>query len=1458
MPSRFLTLAVLAQVMASAVALAAPPAAPTSFSAAMTKTSQSSSFPHTYVFLWTDNASDETGFQIDYRIGTSGTFNELAKGIAANTTGTSYSLQALANGTTIQFRVRAYKGTEYSNASNTSSVTVPATTFNPPSNVAVTPQSESVLRVTWNDNSTSEDGWELEMLAPGGTWSDLGDIFFYQTRSIDVTGLSGGTPYQFRLRAYRDGTPRTYTAYSSASTATMTNPPNAPSSLAVTVLTPTSASLTWTDNSSVETGYEVLARVAGSGNFPVKRVAAAGSTSTTLVNLPPGASMEFAVRARADGPATFAVSANSNVVTRLMRDAITSPLSVQAVVGRPFSYTLTTSSGTARASWNATGLPGDLSFDNGTGIISGTPTGTGVHVVQLQATFAGNSDSQTLVIRVQNPPVVASVIPSQNLVTGTPLNLPLTGAFDDPDVTTAVKVTTTLGTMDFILFESATPQTVANFVAYMNSGAYNNNLFHRSVPGFVIQGGAFKPSTAPYQFTSVTTLSPVQNEPGISNLRGSIAMAKLPDLPNSATDQFFINLDDNSGDLDSQNGGFTVFGRVAGGGMAVADAIAALPIGNYSIVLDGTVTSYVDWPLNSPDALAAMDNTKVAGITSVAVTGEFTYAVTGNTNPAAITAAVSSGNLVLTPLASGEATITVEATNLDGFTVSQSFSVDVISNVATLSSLTPSQGSLTPAFTPANGAYAVSVPYTATGITLTPTLTEAHASVTVNGVPVISGSPSATLPLQVGANAVNLLVTAEDGTTTKPYTVTVTRLTSEPLIGSPSSADVGTVTATLGGEVSADGGASISESGVVYARTSVNGNPAIGGTGVTKVAVSPATGSFTVPVTGLSPGVAYSFRAYSINSVGTGYSAAGTFTTEASEPGLSSPTSSAVLISTAILGGNAASDGGATISERGVICAPVAINSTPQLGGPGVLRFPTTGTTGVFTVAVTGLTPFTPYAFRAYAINRAGTGYSPVGNFTTLSAAELTSPTPGSVLGSTSVTFAWNPGNGATAYWLYAGSSPGGSNYRDSGQLSATVRSQTVSGLPVNGSPVYIRLFSKVGGSWVTSNYTFTSLTGTKAVMSAPPLGSTFTGSSATFTWDPGLGASGYWLYVGSSPGATNYHNSGTLSSSVLSRTVSGLPVNGSTVYVRLFTKLGSSWVSNDYTYQALAATKATLSSPANGSTLTAASASFVWNPGTGASAYWLYVGSSVGAKNYYDSGSLGSAVLGRSASGLPIDGSTIYVRLWTQLSGAWVSNDYSFTAYTDPNAPSKAVLSTPATGSPLTSDAITFAWNAGNSAAGYWLYVGSARGTKNFHDSGQLSSSVLSQPVRGLPSNGSTIHVRLYTKLGSSWVYNDYSFTAWNGRAFISSPSNGSALPEGTVPFTWNASSLATGYWLYVGSSPGAKNYLDSAQLPASTLNRDVPGLPNDGSTIYVRLWTLARGSWLSSDTSYQAAPPP
>ena len=140
-----------------------------------------------------------------------------------------------------------------------------------------------------------------------------------------------------------------------------------------------------------------------------------------------------------------------------------------------------------------------------------------------------------------------------------------------------IKFATNLGNFDVALDSTAAPITVSNFLAYVDSGFYNQTIFHRVIKNFVIQGGGFTAAMA-----EKPTLPPIANEAGngLKNMRGTIAMARTDEI-NSATAQFFINTKDNSflnhANETAQGFGYAVFGHVTSG-MEIIDKIEAVGV----------------------------------------------------------------------------------------------------------------------------------------------------------------------------------------------------------------------------------------------------------------------------------------------------------------------------------------------------------------------------------------------------------------------------------------------------------------------------------------------------------------------------------------------------------------------------------------------------------------------------------------------------------------------------------------------------------------------------------------------------------------------------------------------------------------------------------------------------------------------------------------------------------------
>ena len=258
-----------------------------------------------------------------------------------------------------------------------------------------------------------------------------------------------------------------------------------------------------------------------------------------------------------------------------------------------------------------------------------------------------------------------------------------------------------------------------------------------------------------------------------------------------------------------------------------------------------------------------------------------------------------------------------------------------------------------------------------------------------------------------------------------------------------------------GGNISSDGGASVSARGLVYATTS---NPTLSNTILT---IGSGTGSFSGSITGLTPNTTYYVRAYATNSAGTGFGNEITFQTlPIAVPTLATTDASGITQTTVTSGGTISNDGGASVTERGIVYGTSAnptTSNTKITSGSG---------TGSFSVNVTALTPNTTYYIRSYAINSAGTGYGNNITFQTsvpavpsLTTRELLNITNTTATGGGSITN--DGGSSITAKGICWGTSPNPttSNSKTTDGTGTTTFTSFITGLSASVT-YYIRAYA--------------------------------------------------------------------------------------------------------------------------------------------------------------------------------------------------------------------------------------------------------------------------------------------------------------------------------------------------------------------------------------------------------------
>ena len=380
--------------------------------------------------------------------------------------------------------------------------------------------------------------------------------------------------------------------------------------------------------------------------------------------------------------------------------------------------------------------------------------------------------------------------------------------------------------------------------------------------------------------------------------------------------------------------------------------------------------------------------------------------------------------------------------------------------------------------------------------------------------------------------------------------------------------------------------------------------------------------------------------------------------------------------------------------------------------------------------------------------------------------ASLTSHADGDVLNSSGPRFTWNSVAGADRYRFWFGTTVGANDIRvaSAGEM---ITERIIRDLPLDGSEVYLRFFTRVDGVWTYVDYAFTAHTDfgpLLANLASPELGAVLDSPHVEFTWEAVEGAQRYRLWFGTTPGGNDLQVR-SAAGDITSRNVFDLPLDGSKVYVRFFTRKYNQWRYQDYEFVShtdFSPQVAELTSHESGETWNTPHIQFNWQD-INADRYRIWVGSEVGGRDIRTASMTGDRTE-RLLRSLPHDGRPVFVRLSTQKYGRWQHKDYEFITHTDP-VPDTSELISHQNGDELSGETVTFRW-AEVGAERHRLVVGTS-----LNDSDILAQTLRDPAghelvVSGLPTDGSTIFVNLRTFKYGLWTTIRYEFKAASANA--------------------------------------------------------------------------------------------
>ncbi|MDP3000262.1 MAG: SBBP repeat-containing protein [Bryobacterales bacterium] len=269
----------------------------------------------------------------------------------------------------------------------------------------------------------------------------------------------------------------------------------------------------------------------------------------------------------------------------------------------------------------------------------------------------------------------------------------------------------------------------------------------------------------------------------------------------------------------------------------------------------------------------------------------------------------------------------------------------------------------------------------------------------------------------------------------------------------------------------------------------------------------------------------------------------------------------------------------------------------------------------------------------------------------------------------------------------------------------------------------------------------------------------------------------------------------------------------------------------------------AVMTSPVPGSTLSSATVTFTWAKGGGTFNTYLQIGTTLGGSDLANTAPSPTTV-SYTATNMPFNGSTVYVRLWSWTGSAYEYYDYTYNS----GVAVKAVMISPTPGSALTSSVVIFTWTPGFGVTNTWLWIGTAPGTSDLLNIGGGGGT---SATANLPTTGILIYARLWSMIEGVLVYNDYTYNAGTPtKAAMISPTPGSVLAGASVTFTWSRGIGVSTTWIWIGSAPGGYDLLNFGGGSATSVTANLPTTP--GMTIYVRLWSLVASGLVYTEYTY------